>query len=321
MKQVVCVRAGTALALAVAAIAVMAPAVAAEKPDWAFPVTEKDQPPPRIEGTRVRPAPPGSTLSITRAKADDMYDIPNWYPSMYPSMPKIVQFGNKDTQVRACGSCHLPIGTGHDESAYVAGLPVGYFTRQLADWKNGDRKFGAVMGGIAKAATEAEIKDAAVYFNSVKPRQWIRVVEADTVPKTFVGPGNKRLVHPAGGTEPLGNRIIEVPENEEDVVYRDPRTGFVAYVPKGSIAKGEALVMTGGGKTMPCATCHGRNLQGSGEVPGIAGRHPNYIVRQLWDIQNGERSGDSAMLMQPVVEKLTNDDMLALAAYVASRKP
>jgi cytochrome c553 len=312
MRKVVCV-----LAL------VLLPgfAAAAEKPEWAFPVTEKEQPPPRIEGTRLRPPPPGSTLSITRAKADDMNDIPNWYPDMYPAMPKIVQFGNKDTQVRACGSCHLPTGTGHDESAYVAGLPVAYFMRQLADWKNGDRKFGAIMIALAKNATEAEIKDAATYFASVKPRPWIRVVEADSVPKSFIGPGNKRLVHPSGGTESLGDRIIEVPENEEDVVYRDPRTGFVAYVPPGSIAKGEALVATGGGKTMPCATCHGRTLQGIGDVPGIAGRHPNYIVRQLWDIQNGDRGGPSAALMQPVVEKLSNDDMLAIAAYVASRKP
>jgi cytochrome c553 len=309
-----------ALALATSAFALFA-AAAADKPEWAFPVTEKDQPPPRIQGARLREPPPGSTLSITRAKADDMFDIPNWYPEMYPPMPKIVQFGNKDTQVRACGSCHLPTGNGHDESAYVAGLPVNYFLRQLADWKSGDRKFGAIMVALAKAATDAEIKDAATYFNAVKPRPWIRVVEADTVPKSFVGPGNKRLVHPAGGTEALGNRIIEVPENEEDVVYRDPRTGFVAYVPPGSIARGEALVSTGGGKTMPCATCHGRNLQGSGDVPAIAGRHPNYIVRQLWDIQNGDRGGPSAALMQPVVEKLSNDDMLAIAAYVASRKP
>jgi len=309
-----------ALALATSAFALF-PAAAADKPEWAFPVTEKDQPPPRIQGARLREPPPGSTLSITRAKADDMFDIPNWYPEMYPPMPKIVQFGNKDTQVRACGSCHLPTGNGHDESAYVAGLPVNYFLRQLADWKSGDRKFGAIMVALAKAVTDAEIKDAATYFNAVKPRPWIRVVEADTVPKSFVGPGNKRLVHPAGGTEALGNRIIEVPENEEDVVYRDPRTGFVAYVPPGSIARGEALVSTGGGKTMPCATCHGRNLQGSGDVPAIAGRHPNYIVRQLWDIQNGDRGGPSAALMQPVVEKLSNDDMLAIAAYVASRKP
>ncbi len=302
---------------------VLAPrfATAAEKPEWAFPVTEKEQPAPRIEGTRLRPPPPGSTLSITRAKADDMFDIPNWYPDMYPAMPKIVQFGNKDTQVRACGSCHLPTGNGHDESAYVAGLPVGYFTRQLADWKSGDRKYGGIMVALAKAASEAEIKDAADYFTSVKPRQWIRVAETDTVPKSFIGPGNKRLVHPAGGTEPMGDRIIEVPENEEDVVYRDPRTGFVAYVPKGSIAKGEALVTGGGGKTVPCASCHGPTLQGLGDVPAIAGRHPNYIVRQLWDIQNGDRAGPSAALMRPVVEKLSNDDMLAIAAYVASRAP
>ena len=116
------------------------------------------------KAARVRPAPPGSTLSITRAKADDMYDIPNWFPNLYPSMPKIVQFGNKDTQVRACGSCHLPNGTGHDESAYVAGLPAAYFIRQMADWKSGDRKFSATMVAMAKVVTDAEIKDAADYF-------------------------------------------------------------------------------------------------------------------------------------------------------------
>lgn len=296
-------------------------AAAAEKPDWAFPVTEKEQPTPRIVGTTVRPAPPGSTLSITRAKADDFYDIPNWYPDMYPAMPKIVQYGNKETQVRACGACHLPTGTGHDESAYMAGLPVSYFARQMADWKSGDRKFGGTMVAMVKVITDAEIKEAADYFASLKPRPWIRVVETDTVPKSFVGPGNKRLLHPAGGTEPIGNRIIEVPENEEDAVYRDPRTGFVAYVPHGSIAKGEALATTGGGKTVPCTICHGQTLQGLGDVPAIAGRHPNYIVRQMWNMQNGERVGNSAALMRQVVEKLSHDDMLAIAAYVASRAP
>ena len=297
-------------------------AVAAEKPDWAFPVTEKVQPPPRFEAGKVRPAPPGSTLSITRAKADDMYDIPNWYPNMYSPMPKIVQYGNKDTQVRACGSCHLPTGTGHDESAYMAGLPASYFIRQMADWKSGDRKYSATMVGMAKVITDSEIRDAADYFASLKPQHWIRVVETDTVPRSYIGPGNKRLIHPEGGTEPLGNRIIEVPEDEEVVVYRDPTSGFVAYVPKGSIAKGKELAITGnGGKTIACGICHGRTLQGLGEVPAIAGRHPNYIVRQLWNMQNGERVGTSAALMQQVVEKLTNDDMLAIAAYVASLPP
>ena len=297
-------------------------AAAAEKPDWAFPVTDKVQPPPRFEAGRVRPAPPGSTLSITRAKADDMYDIPNWYPNMYPPMPKIVQYGNKDTQVRACGSCHLPTGTGHDESAYMAGLPASYFIRQMADWKSGDRKYSTTMVAMAKVITDSEIREAADYFASLKPQPWIRVVETDTVPRSYIGPGNKRLIHPDGGTEPLGNRIIEVPEDEEVVVYRDPSSGFVAYVPKASIAKGKELALTGnGGKTIACGICHGRTLQGLGEVPAIAGRHPNYIVRQLWNMQNGERVGTSAALMQQVVEKLTNDDMLAIAAYVASLTP
>jgi cytochrome c553 len=141
------------------------------------------------------------------------------------------------------------------------------------------------------------------------------------VPKTFIGRGNKRLAHPDGGSEPLGNRIIEIPEDEDIVLNRDPRAGFVAYVPKGSIARGEALVASGGGTTIACGICHGPTLQGLGEVPALAGRHPNYIVRQLWSMQNGERVGVSAALMKAVVEKLSVDDMLAIAAYTASRTP
>ena len=106
------------------------------------------------------------------------------------------------------------------------------------------------------------------------------------------------------------------------MLYRDPSSGFVAYVPPGSIAKGQQLVATGGdGKTLPCGICHGPTLAGLGDVPGIAGRHPNYIVRQMWNIQNGDRTGNSAALMKQVVAKLSNDDMLAIAAYVGSMAP
>ena len=292
---------------------------AADKPDWAFPVTDKVQP-STINANKIHTA-PGSPLRLTRAQVDDMFNAPNWFPDLYPPMPKIVQFGNKDTQVRACGSCHLPTGTGHDESAYMAGLPINYFVRQMADWKSGDRKFGGTMVAMAKVITDAEIKEAADYFVSLKPRSWIRVVETDTAPRSYVGPGNKRLVHPDGGTEPIANRIIEVPEDEEIVLNRDPRSGFVAYVPSGSVAKGKELATTGGGRTVACGICHGPTLHGLGDVPAIAGRHPNYIVRQLWNMQNGDRVGNSAALMKQVVEKLSVDDMLALAAYSASLAP
>jgi cytochrome c553 len=294
-------------------------ALAAERPDWAFPVTDKVQPPSRDDG-KPKTA-PGSTLSLTRAQIDDLFNPPDWFPSLHPPMPAVVAHGDKERNVRACASCHLPTGTGHDESAYLAGLPLGYFIRQMADYKSGDRKGSGTMIAMAKTITDDEVRAAAEYFAALRPRPWIRVVETDTVPRTFIAKGNKRLAHPDGGSEPIGNRIIEIPEDEDIVLNRDPRAGFIAYVPGGSIAKGEALVTTGGGKTLPCSICHGPTLQGLGDVPGIAGRHPDYIVRQLWGMQNGERVGTSAALMRQVVDKLGVDDMLAIAAYVGSRAP
>jgi cytochrome c553 len=301
------------------AVASATAASSAERPDWAFPVTDKVLPPSKDDGSPKTA--PGSALSLTRAQIDDLFNAPDWFPDMHPPMPPVVAHGNKDAGVRACGSCHLPTGTGHDESAYVAGLPAAYTIRQMNDYKSGDRKGSATMVTMAKAITDQEIRAAADYFASLKPRPWIRVVEADTVPRTFIGKGNKRLAHPDGGSEPIGNRIIEIPEDEDIVLNRDPRAGFVAYVPKGSIAKGENLVVTGGAKTVACAICHGPDLRGLGEVPAIAGRHPNYIVRQLWGMQNGERSGSWTPLMQAVVARLDADDMLAIAAYVGSRAP
>lgn len=296
-------------------------AAAQQKPDWAFPVTDKLQPRTQEDPAKLHTA-PGSTLSLTRAQIDDIYNVPDWFPDLHPPMPTIVQHGNQPTNVRACGSCHLPTGTGHDESAWLAGLPVSYFLRQMADFKSGDRKGSGTMGTIAKAISVEELKAAADYFASLPPRPWIRVVETDSVPKTYVAKGNKRLRHPDGGTEALGNRIIEIPEQEEIVLNRDPRSGFIAYVPVGSIDKGKQLVTTGGeGKTDPCALCHGETLHGSGDIPALAGRHPNYIVRQLWNFQHGDRSGDSNEEMQIEVSDLTLDDMLAIAAYLASLAP
>jgi cytochrome c553 len=306
------------LLIGFAPIAVPILAIAAERPDWAFPVTDKVQPPlPPDEQPHTVP---GSDKSYTRKQIDDLFNPPDWYPDMHPPMPQIVAHG-EGTTVRACGACHLPTGTGHDESAYIAALPAGYFVRQMIDYKSGARKGSGSMTAIAKEISEDDVHAAAEYFASLKPRQWIRVVETDTVPKTYVGQGNKRLRLPGGATEPIGNRIIEIPEDEQVVLNRDPRSGFVAFVPNGSIAKGQAIVTTGADKTLPCAICHGPTLKGLGDVPPIAGRQANYVVRQLFSIQDGSRGGVSSALMQQVVERLTLDDMLAIAAYTASRQP
>ena len=60
---------------------------------------------------------------------------------------------------------------------------------------------------------------------------------------------------------------------------------------------------------------------GVGDVPPIAGRSPSYIVRQIFDIQQGTRKGAGMDLMRIVVAKLTPEDMAAIAAYVASKFP
>jgi len=240
-------------------------------------------------------------------------------------MPEIVAHGRKP-DARACSLCHYPNGKGRPENAGIAGLPYAYFVQTMADFKADARKSADsrkantnTMIAIAKAMTDDEVKASAEYFASMKWTPWIKVVETATVPKTRIA-GGMFLKLDGGDTEPIGQRIIETPEDTERTeVLRDPRSGFIAYVPVGSMKKGETLVTTGGGKTTRCAVCHGAELRGLGPVPGIAGRSPSYTVRQLYDTQRGTRKGVWADLMKPVVADLTDEDMLAIAAYAASR--
>src|SRR5437868_7007162 len=175
--------------------------------------------------------------------------------------------------------------------------------RQFAAFKNGERKGirATNMIEFAKAISDDEVRISAEYFSGLKPRPWIRVVETDTVPVSRLGPGTMRFAVPEGGTEPIGNRIIELPEDPVRAQSRDPHSGFVAHVPTGSLAKGEALVSSGNsGKTIPCAICHGSTLQVLGEMPSIVGRSPMYMFRQLNGMQNGNRTGVMVASLQAV---------------------
>jgi cytochrome c553 len=268
---------------------------------------------------------PGSEAAFTRAQVTDLYTPPDWHPADHPAMPEIVGRG-RAPEVYACGYCHLPNGQGRPENSSLAGLPASYITQQLADFKNGLRKSSEPAHGptntmikIGANANEKEIADAAAYFSALKPTPWIRVVETETVPKTHIA-GWMLVADEPREMEPIAQRIIETPENLERTELRDDRSGFIAYVPMGSIDKGKALA-NGATKTLRCGTCHGRDLQGKGKAPRLAGRSPSYLVRQLYDMQSGARAGLAVQVMKPVVAKLTVEDMAAMAAYVASLKP
>jgi cytochrome c553 len=287
------------------------------EPSWAFPVNT---------GTIPAEAPgpkslPGSTKQYTPEQIEDLSNPPDWYPNEHPAAPAIVTKGHGG--VLACGSCHLMSGSGHPESADLSGLSAEYIAQQMADFKTGARKDYARMNAIAKEMTDEEIKQAADYFSKLKPQAWNKVIEADMVPKTVVAGGRMRFPSPDGGMEPIGKRIITVPENVERVRRRDPKVGagFISYVPTGTLARGKELVENGGGKTISCTVCHGEGLHGAGNIPRLANVHPIYLARQLYLFKDKSRNGADAGLMEQPVEQLNDDDILAIAAYLASLPP
>jgi cytochrome c553 len=292
--------------------------VPAGLPDWAFNIPDKIQP------TAVRPEGiikvPGSVREYEAAKIAGNGNPPDWFPGEHPAAPGAVTGG--PGRRFACGSCHLMSGQGHPESADIAGMPAGYLIRQMADYKAGIRKDDARMGPIAKATAEEDVRQAAEYFAALKPAVWVKVIETATPPKTFIATaGRHRVLHPDGGTEPIGRRILEIPDDPFRTEIRDPHSGFIAYVPPASIARGEALAKGEDGKTMRCALCHGETLKGAGEVPRLAGLQPLYVARQLFDLRSGSRAGKAAETMKPVVANLDEDDIIAISAYLGSLPP
>jgi cytochrome c553 len=298
-------------------------------PQWAY-----GTPDPRNVIPTPKPAPddglkhlPGSTLGFTRAQVGNPFGPADWFPGDHAAMPEIVAHGRKP-DVWACSLCHYPNGKGRPENAGVSGLPVSYFIQQMNDFKNGlrrsadaQKKNTNLMIVYAKAMTDGEIKAAAEYFGAMKWTPWIKVVETNRVTKTRLSVG---MFLPLDGNErePIGRRIIEMPVDPDGTeVLRNPRSGFIAYAPFGSIRKGKALVTNGAGKTASCAGCHGMDLKGLGPVPGLAGRSPSYLVRQMYDMQQDMRKGEWTELMKPVVKALSEEDILDIAAYLSSREP
>jgi len=279
---------------------------------------------------------PGSKFSFTRAQIADRYGPADWFPEDHPAMPEIVAKGKvlAQPQVYACSLCHYPNGNGRPENANITGLSYEYFMQQMMDFRNGVRKTSdprkantGLMMRFSRMMTDDETIAAAKYFTAMPAVPWITVSESAEVPKTNPQNGMFLKIEGEGaGLEPIGTRIMEIPENTREAEFmRNPRSGFIAYVPPGSVKKGESLVLNGvtaaGAAVTPCTVCHGGDLRGLGPAPTLAGRSPSYIARQLYDMQHGNRHGAWTPLMAAVVTPLVPDDLITAAAYLASRKP
>ena len=126
---------------------------------------------------------------------------------------------------------------------------------------------------------------------------------------------------PNGELQPIGDRIIEVPQDPARMVLEDPGSGIIDYVPPGAVRRGEALVRTGGPGGQPCAGCHGSGLRGQEETPPLAGRSAAYLARMLWDMKTGARNGPAVAQMRTPAAGLTRADITDIVAYLASLRP
>lgn len=300
---------------------------------WAYAIST-EKPPPLPQDTQKHSL-PDTPLTFTRDEITGKRNgiafqaaPADWYPGDHPEMPEIYAKGDPSRNIIACALCHYPNGKGKAENAPPAGQDKHYLLQQLLDFKN-DNRNGAeprksnyqLMVDTAKGMTLTEMEDVSAYMESMKWTQWIQVIETDTVPKTYLRGGLHIAIEGANaGTEPIGKRIIETPVDSYRTEFlRDPRSGFIAYVPTGSIQKGAELVFTGGnGKTLQCIICHRADLNGIGNIPGIASRSPSYMARQLNDMKQHTRNGEMAALMHPVVQNLASEDILNIVAYLAS---
>ncbi|MBS0393484.1 MAG: c-type cytochrome [Proteobacteria bacterium] len=276
----------------------------------------------------------GSPRTYAPIDLNDWANVVDWFPDEHAPMPEVVQHGSAalGERRRACAFCHRISGGGRPENAPIAGLPVEYFLRQLEDFRSGRRHSTdprkpnvPTMIEIARAISPDEARAAAEYYAKQSGAPRIRIVESDRVPPLRLR-GNLFVATSQERTEPLADRIVELLDGENEQFNDNPHVGYMAYVPRGGIERGRALVAAGtsgapaaaGTTAQPCTACHGTELHGLGPAPPLAGRSPSYLVRQLYDFKTGSRVGSLAPLMKPVASRLTTQQMTDIAAYIAS---
>ena len=271
---------------------------------WAYPV----EPPP---GANADAAPPSRPINQQLIAAT--------YAGL-PRMPEVVAKGKP----LPCMQCHLANGGSHPESAAIAGMSVNYIIEQVHAFRDGDRvdtRTGRMVLA-SQAASEKDIREAAEYYAAIGPdrQKWVKTVVGTEVPKgpAPFGGGGFRYHAPEDGMEPLpAGMVVEVAENDDLVRARDQIDGgFVQYVHPEDMALGEKVAAEG-----KCGTCHGADYKGEGDVPRLANQHPVYMIRQLKDMQTGARKDKNVAIMKPIVDKLSDREMVAVSAYLASKSP
>jgi len=76
-------------------------------------------------------------------------------------------------------------------------------------------------------------------------------------------------------------------------------------------------------KTKTCTACHGKDGKTPlmPNYPKIAGQNAAYALQQMKDIKSGARNNGQTAAMKGVMHLVTDEEMQALADYVATLTP
>ena len=289
---------------------------------WAYPRGADS-----VFGKPLGPGPfhvPGGALTLTRAQMEAAVEPVDWRPDEHPPAPAIIR-GPTASKVTPCAECHGFNGAGYPGSADLAGLPAAYIIEQVQAFRSGERRSAdpeqpstAEMIAVAKGVRSEELAQAAAYFAQLPRPHPVRVLETDAAPRTVPDKYGWLDPAPGGGTDPIGDRVVELSDNLPLSLLGDDHVTLTDYAPPGAVARGRAAVESGGGGGAPCKTCHGPQFRGGSLAPPLAGRPAAYLARTLWDIRVGARRGPSVSLMQGPAKGLSPAQIRDISAYLAS---
>lgn len=208
-----------------------------------------------------------------------------------------------DVAAAACASCHGVQGEGNADIGFptLASLPREYFVKQIEDFRSGKRT-SPIKTPYDERLNNAEIlrsedPDAIADFYAhwmIGVAKGISIHDAKAAAGYYASLDRTDLQAKAGNPRPVDPEVIAV---------------------------GKELAINGDWDRdiPPCFKCHA--VDGVGVepwFPPLAGQHPAYIVRQLKAWKNGARANDPLGLMKTLSENLTDDEIHAVAAYLAT---
>jgi cytochrome c553 len=106
--------------------------------------------------------------------------------------------------------------------------------------------------------------------------------------------------------------------------YQSQKLASAATFDESKLAVGREIYKGGNLQTgVPaCQACHGPNGAGTAGIgyPQLGGQYVDYTLAQLKAFKEGTRSNDDRMMMRSIVENMSEEDMVAVANYIASLK-